>query len=72
MALPVEVELSLGMRRYLVLITRERGELLIFWRELGRYVMLEPKVDDELRPFRRSTHEVPSREKGKQHLTDQR
>lgn len=37
--LPFEVDLCLGMRRYLVLLTGEKEAVPIFWRDLGRYAL---------------------------------
>lgn len=36
--LPVEIDFNLGMRRYQVLITGERGDLPVYRRDLGRFV----------------------------------
>lgn len=66
--LPFEVELSLRMRKYTVLITGDNGALPVFKRELGRYV-LPAMEENDLRWERRGTHEVPSGEKGKASCT---
>lgn len=34
-SLPLELEVSLGMRKYIVIITGDRGFFLVFKRELG-------------------------------------
>lgn len=40
-ALPMEIELSLGMRRYVVLVTGERCVHPVYRRELGHFVLTE-------------------------------
>lgn len=68
-SLPVELDLSLGMRRYSVLITGERESHPLFRRELGRYVLPEPGMEVASKlPDRRYTDEIPRMEKGKQLL----
>lgn len=39
--LPVEMELSLGMRKYLVLLTDDRGEQTKYRPDLGRFILWE-------------------------------
>lgn len=46
MSLPLEVEVSLEMRKYVVIITGDRGMLPEFKRELGHYALSE--VDNEI------------------------
>lgn len=67
-ALPLELNLSLGMRKYSVIFTGDRDVFLIFQRDLYRYVLSEKRVDvaNVLLTERRSTHEVPSEMMGKQ------
>lgn len=43
--LPFELDLSMGMRRYSVLITGEKGVVPTFRHELDRYVLPEPRVE---------------------------
>lgn len=40
-SLPMEIELSLGMRRYVVLLTGDRSGLLVFRRDFGQFVLTE-------------------------------
>lgn len=39
--LPVQMELSLGMRKYLVLLTDDRGEQTKYRPDLGRFILWE-------------------------------
>lgn len=66
-SLPFELDLSMGMRRYSVLLTGERELLPIFRRELGRYVLPDPRGSID-RQERKATHEIPAKDKGKQHI----
>lgn len=54
-----------------MLIMGEREEISTFRREIGCYVLPEPKEEDERLPNFRSTHEIPSNEKGKQHVHEE-
>lgn len=68
-ALLFELELSLGMRKYMVFIIGDRGVLPSFRRDIGHYVI--PKTGSEdvgQPPERKSIHEIPRKEKGKQLL----
>lgn len=38
-SLPLEIDFSLGMRKYVVLTTGERETLPKFYKDLGRYVL---------------------------------
>lgn len=69
--LPMEVECNLGMRRYKVLITSDKGEFPKFSKALGRYFW--PIDDDVAEPLipvgGRGTHNIPPGAKGKTKLT---
>lgn len=67
-SLPFEVELRLGMRKYTVLIAGEREDFPVFRWDICRYVLHVPSEEVERRPERKCTHEIPSSEKGKQHV----
>lgn len=43
--LPLEIDVSLGMRRYIVIITGDRGLFPVFLPELGCYAFLEEETD---------------------------
>lgn len=65
--LPMEVDFSLGMRKYQVLITTDKGAFPKFRRDLGRYVL---PIVDEVAELQRSsggryTHSITLDEKGK-------
>lgn len=66
-SLPLELNFSLGMRKYLVLLTEDRGVFPTFFRELGHYVVPEEKIDVGvvLPAGYRFTYEIPSEKKGK-------
>lgn len=65
-SLPVELDLSLGMRRYLVILTEDKGVQPTYKLELGHFVLPDRSVDRESDiPLRRSTHEINPMEKGK-------
>lgn len=51
MFLPLEIEVSLGMRKYIVIITSDRGLFPVFRRELGHYAL--PVMETELEEGRR-------------------
>lgn len=65
--LPMEVECNLGMRRYQVLITTNKGEFPKFSKALGRYMWpTRENVIKSLLPVDgRFTHNIPSEAKGK-------
>lgn len=70
-SLPFVVALSLGMRRYSVLIRGDHGVLSIFKRELGRYALTDDEAEITVETAgrlgaRRGTHEISKAEKGKQ------
>lgn len=67
-SLPPELDLSLGMRKYLILVMGDRGTLPTFRRELGRYSLPDPIVGDGRLSNRKSTHEISNSEKRKQQL----
>lgn len=48
-ALPIELDLSFGMRRYKMLLTEERGTFPVFHRERGRYMLPESLVEERHR-----------------------
>lgn len=59
----MEDDISLGMRRYLVLLTGDRGLLPVFKRELGRYPLPDTSpADDEGMLVTRSRPTALSRE----------
>lgn len=66
-SVPMEIELSLGMRKYMVLITGEREILSKLHNGLGRYVLAKDGSEAEIcaSPERRFTHEIPLVEKEK-------
>ncbi|XP_039136834.1 receptor-like protein EIX2 [Dioscorea cayenensis subsp. rotundata] len=68
-SLLLEVDLSLGMSKYHVLIAEDRGEFMKFHRDLGRYVLPEVRNKAEtLSPAtHRFTHEISPEMKGKVH-----
>lgn len=67
--LPLELDFSFGIRRYLVLITEERGRFSAFNKVMERYELVKTKGDDMIpSEVVRSTHMVPRSEKGKQLL----
>lgn len=39
--LPLELELSLGMRKYFILFMEERGSLLVYQRDLGHFALVD-------------------------------
>lgn len=63
--LPIEMDLSLGMRKYSIIFTSEQGAFSSFRRELGRYDLLEEHAGEVDQYF---TLEIPAVEKGKQVL----
>lgn len=65
--LPLELDLSLGMRRYPIIFTGERAAYPSFRRDLGRYVLEEERAGGEepQKSERKGTHEIPLVEKGK-------
>lgn len=67
-SLPLELDLSLGMRKYLILVMGDRGTLPIFRHELGRYSLPYPIVGDGRLSNSRSTHEISNSKKRKQQL----
>ncbi|KAH7690551.1 Zinc finger CCHC-type protein [Dioscorea alata] len=66
-ALPLELDLSYGMRRYHIIITSDRCKLPRFRRDLGRYVLAasDDQSDDRPPAGRRCTHDISGHEKGK-------
>lgn len=66
-SLPLEIDFSLGIRKYVILITGECGTLPKFHKELGWYVLAKDGTDPEIGAFpeRHFTHEIPSTEKRK-------
>lgn len=66
-SLPLEIDFSLGMRKYVVLINGERGTLPKFHKGLGKYVLALEGTDADTGASleRRFTHEISSTEKGK-------
>lgn len=71
-SLPLELDLSLAMRKYAVIFTGEREAFPLFRRDLGRYVLPDLSVEVAAAPplTRRSTHEVPPEDKGKKAQAD--
>lgn len=67
MSLPLEIDFSLGMRKYVVLITSEQGMLPKLHKGLGKYVLAGVESDARIggSSERRFTHEIPAKEKGK-------
>lgn len=66
-SLPLEIDFSLGMRKYVVLITFKCGMLPKFHKGLGRYVLTREGSVTETgaSPKRRFMHEIPLTKKGK-------
>lgn len=64
MFVPLEIEVSLGLRKYIVIITSDRGLFPVFRRELGHYALpvMETELEEGMTEGRRSSH-VHSREK---------
>lgn len=65
-SLPFELDLSMGMRRYTLLVTGEKGVIMSFRRDHGRYVLQVSGDGADQRNERRCIHEIPASEKGKQ------
>lgn len=67
MALPLELELPFGIRKYQVLITRKHSIMPKFSREGGRYFLSGVEEEGAGQQLgNRFTHEVSSNDKGKQ------
>lgn len=66
--LPLELDLSLGMRKYSVIFTGKCEAFPFFGWNLGQYMIPDKRVDvaDVPSMVRCSTHDVPPEEKGKQ------
>lgn len=65
-SLPMELELSLGMRRYMVLLTEDNKTPPIYRPKLGRFVLPDRYLGGDLvPPSRRAVHEINYEEKGK-------
>ncbi|KAH7659259.1 Zinc finger CCHC-type protein [Dioscorea alata] len=71
--LPLELDLSLGMRRYKILMTADKDDFPTFHRGWGRYVLPASKDTGERllssslsAPPQRSTHEIAREAKGKE------
>lgn len=66
MTLPIELELSLGMRKYMVLLTEDRGNQSKYLPELGRFILPDRSADGDIGlPSRWAIHEINPVEKGK-------
>lgn len=65
--LPVKLDLSLGMRRYQVLLTDDRGDHPKFWPDLGRFVLPKERPGEKLgdHVLRRNDPAVNLVDKGK-------
>lgn len=68
-SLPLEFEVSLGMRRYVVVVTSDRCSLPVFNRELGRYVVTEAEAKSDPDGVQRAVHGPSCEDKGKNILS---
>lgn len=66
-SLPLELDLSLGMRKYVVIFTGEREAFPLFWWDLSRYVLPDKNVEVAVTPplARCFTLDVSPEDKGK-------
>lgn len=65
--MPLEIEVSLGMRKYVVIITGDQGALPVFKRELGRYAVpvVEAGTSSDVSRGRRTAEDIVKEDKGK-------
>lgn len=71
-SLPVELELSLGIRRYMVILMVDKGPQPVYCVDLNRFILPDVRHDGEFASslLRRATHEIAPGEKGKQPISD--